>query len=161
VSQPREVIFTRAVAEDAGEILTVQRAAFVREAQLYGDASMPPLTETLDQIESAIATSLVVVGRHDHRLVAAGRLHVRDRVGHVARLVVAPDVQGHGIGRALLTAVEAVGADDVDEFTLFTGHRSLGNLHLYHSAGYVDTRIEHVVGDLSFTHMRKPTRGTA
>jgi ribosomal protein S18 acetylase RimI-like enzyme len=159
VSQPR-VVFARAVLADAGEILTVQRAAFVQEAQRYGDPNVPPLTETLDQVRSAIVTTRVVVGRIGPRLVAAGRLDVRDRVGHVGRLAVAPDVQGQGVGRALLAAVEAAGLDDVDDYVLFTGHETLGNLHLYHSAGYRDTHTEHVVGDLSFIHMRKSTRGT-
>lgn len=161
MSLPQQVVFTRAVASDAGEILTVQRAAFVREAQLYGDPNVPPLVETLDEVRSAIATARVVVGRIGPRLVAAGRLSVRERVGHVGRLAVAPDVQGRGIGRALLAAVEAAGADDVDEYALFTGHRTLDNLHLYHSAGYLDTHTEHVVGDLSFIHMRKSMRRTA
>ena len=49
------VEFTRASQVDAGEIMTVQRAAFVREAQLYHDPDVPPLVETLDQIRDAIA----------------------------------------------------------------------------------------------------------
>ena len=160
VSSAPPVVFTRATGSDAGEILTVQRAAFVQEARLYSDVTMPPLTETLEQVRSAITTSRVVVGRLDGRLVAAGRVHVRDQVGHVGRLAVAPDIQGQGIGRALLAAVEATCAGEVGEFRLFTGYRTLGNLHLYHSAGYADTHTEHVGGELSFVHMRKPVGGT-
>jgi len=33
---------------DAGELLTLQRAVFVTEAQLYDNPHLPPLTETLD-----------------------------------------------------------------------------------------------------------------
>jgi len=128
------VDFARAKATDAGEIMTVQRAAFVQEAQLYDDANVPPLVETLDQIRTAIESSRVVVGRLGPRLVAAGRVRVMDRIGHIGRLVVAPDLQGRGIGRALLAAVEATCANEVDEYALFTGHRTVGNLHLYHSA---------------------------
>ncbi|WP_279234552.1 hypothetical protein [Microbacterium sp. SS28] len=36
--------------EDAGEILTLQRAAFVQEALIHGTPDMPPLTQTLDEL---------------------------------------------------------------------------------------------------------------
>ena len=150
------MVFVRATVVDAGEIMTVQRAAFVREAQLYGDPDVPPLVETLDQVRSAIETVIVVVGRRGMRVVAAGRVAVRDRIGHIGRLAVVPDLQGQGIGWALLAAVESACGGDVDEFVLFTGQRTLGNLYLYHSAGYVDTHTEHVRGALTFVHMRKP-----
>ena len=150
------MVFVRATVVDAGEIMTVQRAAFVREAQLYGDPDVPPLVETLDQVRSAIETVIVVVGRRGKRVVAAGRVAVRDRIGHIGRLAVVPDLQGQGIGRALLAAVESACGGDVDEFVLFTGQQTLGNLHLYHSTGYVDTHTEHVRGALTFVHMRKP-----
>ncbi len=152
---PAPVTFRRAVAADAGEIMTVQRAAFVQEAQLYADPGLPPLVETLDQVRSAIDSVIVIVGRLGSRIVAAGRVAVRDRVGHIGRLVVAPDVHGQGIGRALLAAVERACQAQVDAFVLFTGQLTLGNLHLYHSAGYVDTHTEHVRGALTFVHMRK------
>lgn len=160
MNEDTQVAFRRATASDAGEILTVRRAAFVQEAHLYGVGVgvVLPLVETLEQVRAAIINSRVVVGRIGPRLVATGRVSVRDRIGHVGRLAVAPDVQGQGIGRALLAAVEAACAGEVDEYALFTGHRTLGNLHLYHSSGYVDTHTEHVSGDLSFVHMRKAVR---
>ncbi len=155
-----EVRFLRASSADAGEILTVQRAAFVREAQLYHDPDVPPLVETLDDVRRAIETSIVVVGRVGHRLVAAGRVTVRDRIGHIGRLAVAPDLHGQGVGRALLAAVEASCVAEVDAWALFTGARTQGNLHLYHSAGYLDTHTQHVRGELTFVHMRKQNGGS-
>ena len=38
--------------EAAGELLTVRRAAFVTEAQLYDDPNIPPLTQTLDELRA-------------------------------------------------------------------------------------------------------------
>jgi hypothetical protein len=40
---------------DAGEILTVQRAAYLTEAQRYRNPYLPPLTETLDQVREVLA----------------------------------------------------------------------------------------------------------
>ena len=37
--------------EDAGEVLTLQRAAFVSEALIYGDPDMPPLTQSLEELQ--------------------------------------------------------------------------------------------------------------
>jgi GNAT superfamily N-acetyltransferase len=149
------VVFTRATLADAGEILTVQRAAFAQEAVLYHEPDIPPLTETLEDIRDALAASIVTVGRIDHRLVASGRVVVSGRIGHIGRLAVAPDLHGHGLGRALLSAVEASCAGAVDTWELFTGSQTAANLHLYHSAGYHDTHVQHIRGELSLVHMRK------
>jgi ribosomal protein S18 acetylase RimI-like enzyme len=150
-----EVRFGHATVEDAGEILTLQLAAFVREARLYDDAHLPPLEESLESIETAIRTSVVLVGRLRWRMVAAGRVTVRDGVGDVGRLAVAPDLRGQGIGRRLLAELEAASGPEVSAFELFTGEHSDANLHLYRSAGYRDVRAEPVESGVSLLHLRK------
>ncbi|WP_202970200.1 hypothetical protein [Tessaracoccus flavescens] len=62
-------------ADDAGEIMTLQRAAYVTEAILHDDLALPPLTQTLDERSDELA---------DPAVTALGRL------------VVAPDLQGRG-----------------------------------------------------------------
>ena len=52
------VVLRRAVETDAGELLTLQRAAYVSTAQLYRDPFLPPLLETLDQVAEAIRRRL-------------------------------------------------------------------------------------------------------
>jgi len=42
---------------DAGEILTLQRAAFVTEAQLYGDLHLPPLTQTIEDLRAELLST--------------------------------------------------------------------------------------------------------
>ncbi|MGC4805582.1 GNAT family N-acetyltransferase [Micromonospora sp. DT233] len=126
-----------ATPADAGEILTVQRAAYVTEAQHYADPLLPPLTETLEEILAALAAEeTVLVARSGHRLVGSVRARVADDTAHVGRLSVAPDQQGRGIGTLLLGAVEAACADRVSRFALFTGAASEGNLRLYRRNGY-------------------------
>ena len=44
--------------EDAGEVLTLQRAAFVQEALIYGTPEMPPLTQTLEELEAELRDNL-------------------------------------------------------------------------------------------------------
>ncbi|MEV5829935.1 GNAT family N-acetyltransferase [Spirillospora sp. NPDC052242] len=143
---------------DAGEILTVQRAAYLTEAQLYGDPFIPPLVESLDQIRAALrdADGLVLKAVLDGRLAGAVRARFNDRTCLVGRLVVAPDLQGRGIGGRLLRAVEDAAAGRADACALATGHLSDGNLRLYRRVGYRETRRERVAAHLTYVHMRKP-----
>lgn len=149
------MIIEPAVPADAGEILTVQLAAYVTEAQLYGDPHIVPLNDTLDDVCAAIAADQVLVARDGTRVVGAVRGVVDDGACTVGRLVVAPDLRGRGIGSSLLAAVEARDAERVGRFVLFTGHRSAGNLRLYRGVGYVDTHTVVVDDALSLVHLEK------
>jgi GNAT superfamily N-acetyltransferase len=132
-----EIVIGPAAPADAGELLTVQRAAYLAEAQRYGDLFLPPLTETLDEVRAVLAGGTVVLVAHaGARLVGSVRGAVVGRDGLVGRLAVAPDQQGHGIGARLLAAVEAALAGRVDRFELFTGATSADNIRLYERSGY-------------------------
>jgi ribosomal protein S18 acetylase RimI-like enzyme len=146
-------------AGDEGEILTVQRAAYVSEAQRYDDPHIPPLTEPLDSVAAAVAAGQVIVARSGARLVGAVRGVVDGSVCHVGRLVVAPDQQRRGIGSALLAAVEAAHAGTVGEFALFTGADSAANLRLYERFGYRVVWTEPVTADWGLVHLSKPAPG--
>jgi ribosomal protein S18 acetylase RimI-like enzyme len=120
-------------------LLTVQRAAYLVEAQRYGDPHLPPLTETLDEVRAAVAgDDVVLVARLGHRLIGSVRGRVADGTAYIGRLAVAPDLHGFGVGRRLLAAVEQACADRVRRFELFTGAASEANLALYRGAGYTD-----------------------
>lgn len=125
-------------ASVAGELLTLQRAAYVSEAQIYDDARLPPLTQTLEEVVEELEDSRVpALGiRAGTRLVAAVRLLVRGEVADLGRLIVAPDLQGRGVGTQLLTSVDAWLPGEVNRIELFTGDRSVANLRLYERAGF-------------------------
>jgi tRNA (guanine37-N1)-methyltransferase len=57
-------------------------------------------------------------------------------VWHVGRLMVAPDLQGGGLGRRLLEAVEAAAPAEATSYALFTGAGSKRNQRIYTKAGY-------------------------
>ena len=121
----------------AGEALTVQRAAYVTEAQHYDAPRIPPLTETLDELRADLMSGVLAFGAWlGSRLAGSVRGRVDGDRMEVARFSVAPDLQGQGIGRALLAAVEEAAPGEVGTFWLITGARSEGNLRLYRKAGY-------------------------
>lgn len=129
---------------DAGELLTVQRAAYVAEAQLNGVLDLPPLRETTDEIAADLASSTVLsfgawLGT---RLVGSVRGRLDGDRMEISRLAVAPDQQGRGLGRALLAHVTAATPPAVRTLWLVTGVRSAGNLRMYARAGFepVDER---------------------
>lgn len=129
-----------AVDGDAGELLTVQRAAFVAEAQRYGDPFLAPLREDLVGLRAVVADPSVVVlvaATPAGRLVGGVRVRLDGDVGHVGRLAVAPDRQREGIGTVLLAAVEDHVPPGVRRLALFTGTRSLETVARYERAGYV------------------------
>ncbi|NBE93545.1 GNAT family N-acetyltransferase [Nonomuraea sp. KC401] len=145
----------RAVAADAGEILTVQRAAYVSEAQLYGDPYIMPLVESLEQMRKAIEGAVVLKALDAGRIVGAVRGQLSGTTCVVGRLVVAPDRQGQGLGTALLRALhEAV--PQASAFDLFTGHLSEGNVRLYRRLGYRETHRERMDDHLTLVHLRRP-----
>ena len=139
-----EVVYRVIGVEHAGEVLTVQRAAFVAEARLYGTPEIPPLVETLDQLTHELATTVTMGAWLDGRLVGAARLTLDGPIGWISRVAVAPDQQGQGIGSGLLAALEAAASPQVRRFQLAAGHRSSDNLAMYERRGYreVSRRVD-------------------
>ena len=142
--------------DTAGELLTLQRAAYLTEAQLYDDVRLPALVQTLDDLVDELAGSTCLAAVAGTRLVGAVRTRERDGVLHVVRLVVVPDLQGQGIGTRLLLAAE--GTTPLARATLFTGARSTANLRLYRRHGYVDAHRETVRPGLQLVHLVKELR---
>lgn len=130
------VILRRAVEADAGEILTLQRAAYVTTAQLYRDPFLPPLLETCEQVAEAIRSDIVLAAVDGHRIVGSARVRIEGSVGHMGRLVVAPDRAGARLGVRLVKAVQDHAPPSVRRFELFTGALSTRHIALYWLLGF-------------------------
>jgi len=129
-------VIARAVPADAGEILTLQRACWMQEQQANPEAWVPALHESLDDVRSWLPDWTVLTMRRAGRLVGGARARLEDDVWDVGRLMVAPDLQGQGLGRVLLEAVEAAAPAEATSYALFTGAGSTDNLRFYKRAGY-------------------------
>jgi GNAT superfamily N-acetyltransferase len=126
--------------DDAGEVMTLQRAAFVQEAQIYGSVDMPALSQTLDAVTAELTGNDGCVARIGPRMVGAVRARHDGELLLIGRIAIAPDVQGEGVGSQLLAAVEQRGRElGCTEAELFTGSLSEANLRLYKREGYVES----------------------
>ncbi|MYT19021.1 GNAT family N-acetyltransferase [Streptomyces sp. SID7760] len=134
------VTISAAAAGDTEQILKLQYLAFQREAELYGNYRIQPLTQTLDSLKAELESDTVLVARLGDEVVGTVRGSVdEDGTGKIAKLCVHPRLQGHGLGARLLRAVEEAlaGHAETTRFRLHTGHKSESNLRLYRKAGYV------------------------
>jgi GNAT superfamily N-acetyltransferase len=158
--EPRsqDLVIEPVAPEDAGELLTLQPAAYATEARLYGDSELPALTQTLFELQDELASVTALKAVAGHRIVGPARAHVDAAVLHVGRLTVAPDWQGRGIGSRLLAAVEAHHEGEVDAAALFTGHLSTANLAMYRRRGYLERRREDLRPGVVLVHLTKPLR---
>lgn len=142
--------------EAAGELLTLRRAAFVTEAQVYGDPNIPPLTQTLSELRADLsAPGVVTLGAWSgHRLVGSVRVEIEDDKATLGRLAVAPDLQGKGIGTQMMFAVLPHLPEETKEIWVFTGKDSKQNLAMYQKQGY-EHQYDQVAGDLTFAYLRR------
>ena len=131
-----DVVLRRVEPADAGELFTLQRACWWQEEQANPGVPIPALEESLDDVRRWLSEGTVLVARSHGRLVGAVRGVLRDGAWQVGRLMVAPDLQGGGLGRRLLAAVEADAPADATSYALFTGAGSKRNQRMYKKAGY-------------------------
>ena len=122
--------------EDAAELLVLQRACWVPDAIVNDTFEIPALHEDLATVRANIATYETWVLRRGPRLIGAARGVLRGTDWEVGRLMVAPDLQGQGLGRLLLQHIERQAPPSARRLWLFTGKRSAANIRLYTRAGY-------------------------
>ncbi len=127
----------RANAGDAAELLTLQRACWVQEALANDSLDIPALHESLDDVRAWLGEWDTWVVRRAGRLVGAvrGRLE-GDSAWDIGRIMIAPDLQGAGLGRVLLDHIQAVAPARATSYVLFTGADSVRNQRMYKKAGF-------------------------
>lgn len=148
---------TRASLVDAEAILTLQKLAYQSEAEVYHDFSIPPLTQTLEEMREDLRKQIVVKATLDTEIVGSARAYAKDGTAFIGRVIVHPRLQGQGVGKRLMAAIESEFLG-VRRFELFTGHQSVRNLHFYRALGYRDFKTVAVSPALSFVYLEKECR---
>jgi N-acetylglutamate synthase-like GNAT family acetyltransferase len=143
-----------AKVKDAPAILALQRQAYASEALIYPGITLPPMVQTLEEMEKDIRTMTVLKAVQGDKLIGSVRAAEQEGVCRIGRLIVAPGHQGRGAGTRLMAAVEkAFAAAPVYE--LFTGEKSLKNIGFYKKLGYVRTEARKISPGLTLIFFRK------
>jgi ribosomal protein S18 acetylase RimI-like enzyme len=129
------MIIAQANTSDAEEILALQKLAYQREGERYNDFTLPPLTQTLAEIQADFQKMLFLKAVIKGKIIGSVRAYLSDGACFIGRLIVHPDYQNQGIGTKLMNKIEDR-FEQAKRFELFTGHKSEGPLHIYHKLGY-------------------------
>lgn len=122
---------------DVAELVVLQRCCWVPEAILNDNLNVPALHETAADVLDWTTTWSTLCLRRGGRLLGAVRARsAPDDAWELGRLMVAPDLEGQGLGRWLLARAEGLAPDSVTRFMLFTGENSMRNIRIYQRAGY-------------------------
>ena len=147
-------VIERAQKSDLEEILALQYLAYRSEAQLFDDPDIPPLRQTLAELEEEFDRGVVLRAADDSgRIIGSVRAFSENGSVYISKLMVHPDRQGQGLGTALLGAVERECA--AGRYELFTSTRSVSNIRLYRRLGYVPFREEKINDELCFVYLEK------
>jgi ribosomal protein S18 acetylase RimI-like enzyme len=130
----------RAIIEDASEILALQKLAYISEAEAVGDHSIQPLTQTLESLENEFSRYLVLKYVHEEKIIGSVRANLEDGTCRISKLMVHPDFQNRGIGKALMNEIES--KFENIRYELFTGSQSLKNISFYEKLGYKGYKTE-------------------
>src|SRR6478735_12519997 len=125
-----------ATPADAGELHVLQLACWVQVQQENPGVHVAALHETPADVRAWLDTHTVLVARSGGRLIGSVRGIMHEDVWDIGRLMVAPDLEGRGLGRELLGRMEALAPPAATAYWLFTGEKSERNLRMYKKAGY-------------------------
>lgn len=148
------MIIGQASVKDAAEILALQKLAYRSEAEIYDDYTIPPLTQTLEEMRTDIETQLVLKVSIEDRIIGSVRANVRRGTCLVGRLIVHPDFQNRGIGTQLMNELERT-VSQATRFELFTGSRSERNVAFYRKLGYSPFKREELTDRVTLVFMEK------
>jgi ribosomal protein S18 acetylase RimI-like enzyme len=93
--------------DDAPAILELQKLAYRGEARLYDDWTIPPLTQTLDELIGDFTTKICLKAQVEGKIVGSVKGFQAGDTCYIERLIVHPNFQAQGIGTALMAQIES------------------------------------------------------
>jgi tRNA (guanine37-N1)-methyltransferase len=150
-----------ATPADAPELQVLTRACWAPEFARYGMFGAGE--EDLETVRDGIQEWDTRVWRRDGQLLASVRVRphpTQEATWQIGRLMIAPYLQGRGLGRELLAYAESLASEEVRTFWLNTGAKSTENLRMYKKAGYrIRPGEGEFPGTVDLTKRRPETEG--
>lgn len=141
---------------DLEQILMLQYLAYQSEAELYHNNSIPPLMQTLEDLQKEYQNGIILKAVDDNNIILGSvRGYIKNTTLYIGKLIVHPDYQGQGIGTKLLLSLEE--KYHTLRCELFTGSKSLRNLRLYEYLGYERYEEQEVSPELTLIYLQKNT----
>lgn len=148
------MMIIEAEKEDLQEILDLQYLAYQSEAALLNNSHIPPLLQTLGEVEEEFERGVILKAREeDNVIIGSVRAYSQAGTLYIGKLIVRPDRQGQKIGTNLLIEIERVCPHK--RYELFTSSKSVRNIQLYERLGYKIFREQSVMNDLRFIYLEK------
>lgn len=148
----------RADVSDATEILSLQKLAYISEAEIYNDFNIPPLTQTLEEVLNKFKDHIFLKAVEEGKIVGSVRANILDSGAvYIGRLIVHPEYQNQGIGTRLMDTIETC-FPGIKIFELMTGFKSQKNISFYEKRGYKIFKKEKFKDDLLILYMEKFVR---
>jgi ech hydrogenase subunit C len=148
------VMIDRANQKDIPEILALQKIAYRGEAELYGDASVPAIGQTMEQISADFDQMIFLKAVVNGKIIGSVRGRRAGDTAHISREIVHPYFQGRGIATRLIRKLEQE-IDDVRLYEAVGGHQSKKNLRLYEKLGYRAVRTEAITPTVQWVYLQK------
>ena len=120
------MIVETALESDLEEILALQKLAYISEAEICNDFSIPPLLQTIEEIKEEYRNRVFLKVINDGKIVGSVRAHMQDDTCYIGKLIVHPGFQNNGIGTTLLREIENH-FKTCKRYELFTGRNSVRN----------------------------------
>ncbi len=148
------MIIYKATAEDANDILELQKKTYISEAKINDDYTIPPLTQTIVSIINDFSRCTFLKAVEEGRIIGSVKGYEENGTCYIGRLIVDDEYQNQGIGTTLLKSIEKE-FSHVTRYELFTGKRSDKNLYLYYKSGYRIFREEELNEKTTIVFMEK------
>jgi len=146
--------------EDLKDILELQKLAYKSEAEIYGDFSIQPLIQTMEEITDEFKNYVFIKMINDEeKIIGSVRAKCVGKTCFIGKLIVNPDYQNEGIGKSLMAEIEKQ-FTNADNFELFTGNKSLKNIYLYQKIGFKIFKKEQINQKLELVYLRKEKSDT-
>lgn len=149
------MIISQAARVELNDILSLQYQAYRSEAELLNDFSIPPLTETLEELffQYDRGDTFLKLQTENGLIVGSVRGKWEQDTLFIGKLMVHPEYRNHGYGSRLLRHIQTLFPSA--RYELFTSDKSLKNLELYQRESFRTFREETIRPGLKFIYLEK------